>query len=392
MPWTLARPLLLALLAASLAGPSGAQELVERSAPFEVEVDLGDGPEAVPVEGRLTWRKDHPPGVRRPGVLLIHGSNAGARLRKDVDGTIPAEDTTTGRPARRFRDLAHALARAGFVVYRHAKRGYAGDPAEDRLDVVATITLARTTADSRRALGRLRACPRVDPDRVLLVGHSEGTMVAPALAAGDEGIAALVLLGTVVDFDRVVRYQAVGKPVADAFRAFDADGDDRISRTERADALRAPGGAPVFLVGFARADADGDGAVSRAEARALRERVAYRPIREQARDPESYWHGHFAAPRNLDRLPGLDVPLVVVQGELDWRTPSAHVRELERALAGHPDATFRYYPGLGHGLSPPRDPPGGGWAPEETAGPPDPDVLAELGGLLRERFLTGAAD
>ena len=51
---------------------------------------------------------------------------------------------------------------------------------------------------------------------------------------------------------------------------------------------------------------------------------------------------------------------------------------------------FRYPAGLGHGFSPPLPPGPGDYAPRETAGPPDADLLTELGSLLAERFLEGA--
>jgi alpha-beta hydrolase superfamily lysophospholipase len=374
-----------------LTGVAAAQELVDEPLSFEVEVELEGRAEVVPVEGRLTYRADLPADAPLPGVLLIHGSNRGSALRKDLDGTIPPDKTTTGQPARRWRDLAYALARAGFVVYRHAKRGYALDPQEDRLDVVHTITLARTSADSRKALQTLRSSPRVDPQRVVLVGHSEGTMVAPDLAESDPGVVGLVLLGTVVDFARVVRYQLVLKPTADVYRAFDVDGDDGLDPDERRAALATGKRLPVYFHRPQDVDADGDGVIARAEVHAVLDaRFAAKQARSRA-DPDDYWHGHYRAPTNLSRLPQLDhLPLIVVTGELDWRTPADHARELEAALAAadHPAYEFRYPPQLGHGFSRPLPARRQDYALRETAGPPDPDVLTELGALLAERFLT----
>lgn len=377
--------LLLALwpVAAQERPPGPPDGLVEASAPFQTE-------EGVTVEGRLTWRADLAPGVRTLGVLLLHGSNDGLRLRKDVDGTIPPAQTSDGREAKRFRDLARALAREGFLVYRTAKRGYALDPTQDRLDVVATITLERTLSDGRRALARLRADPRIDPRRVLLLGHSEGTVVAPLLARDDEGIAGLILTGTVVDMDRVARYQAVDHPVEEAFAALDEDHDGRVDMSEAIHARERGLELPACTSG--RWDRDGDGAVSRAEAqRALL--PGYRAFVRQAEDPADYWHGHLRAPRNLELLPTLRrLPLIVVTGELDWRTPCAQARELQRALAraGHPDHLFVYCPGLGHGFSPPRPAGSGDLAPQETAGPPDPSVVRGIARLAAQRWLDGA--
>lgn len=357
--------------------------LLEVAAPYTTE----DG---VEVEGRLTWRADLPAGGRTAGVLLLHGSNDGARLRKDVDGTIAPGETADGRPAARFRDVAWALAREGFAVYRTAKRGYALDPARDRLEVVATITLERTLADGRRALARLRAEPRVDPARVVLFGHSEGTVVAPLLAREDEGVVGLVLTGTVVDMDRVARFQAVTRPAAVALQAFDENRDGRVDIPEAIAARRRGWTIPACL--STRQDRDGDAAVSQSEAEAAL-LPDYRAFVQAAADPGDYWHGHLRAPRNLELLPTLSrLPLIVVTGEEDWRTPSAQARELELALAraGPPDHTFVYCPGLGHGFAAPRPAGPGEWAPREVAGPPDPAVVSGIARLAAARFLPAA--
>lgn len=338
------------------------------------------------VEGRLTRRADLPAG-KHAALLLIHGSNQGARLRKDVDGTIPGTETADGRAARRFRDLAWALAREGFVVYRTAKRGYALDPARDRPEVVASITLERSLADGRRALARLREQERVDARRVVLFGHSEGTVVAPLLAKDDPDVIGLVLTGTVVDMDRVARFQSVERPVEAAFAALDLDRDGKVGAAEL-ERGRARGVNLPYWLG-ASADKDKDGAVTRVEAQAQL-LPGYRGFVNQARDPSDYWHGHMTATPNLELLPRLGrLPMIVVTGELDWRTPSDSVRDLQRAMqrAGHPDHLFVYCPGLGHGFSPPTEPRAGELGPRETAGPPDPTVVAGIARLAAERWL-----
>ena len=367
--------ILLLLVAAAARG----QELVEVDLPYRTA-------EGVEVEGRLCWRADLPPG-KAPAVLLIHGSNSGARLRKDLDGTIPGSETVDGRVARRFRDLARALAREGFVAYRTAKRGYALDPERDRLEVVATITLERSVADGRRALARLREQERVDPKRVVLFGHSEGTVVAPIVAQDDADVVGLILTGTVVDMDRVARYQAVQRPVEAGFAAFDQDADGKVTRAEL-DRGRLRGWTIPPWLGGRGVDRDQDGAVSRDEAEAQL-LPAYRAFLAQARDPDDYWHGHLTVAKNLDLLPRLArLPMIVVTGELDWRTPTRDVRELERAMvrAGHPDHLFVYCPGLGHGFSPPLPPRPGESSPRETAGPPDPAVVNGIARLAAERW------
>lgn len=380
-----------------LAGPATAHpqslpaDLVEEPAAFPIEVTHADGRlERYLVEGVLTRRADLPPAAGVPGVLLLHGSNDGQRLRKDRDATVTGARTLDGKPCKRFLMLAHALARAGCVVYRHHKRGYADRPEDDRLDVVSTITLDRSLDDSRRALARLRqAAPLVDPNRIILLGYSEGTMTAPVLAAEDSGVVGVVLLGCVVDFPRVARFQLVQKPLRDAFEALDLDRNGQLDSSERS-VESSPGyEMPGWLFATETLDEDADGLISREEVRAELERVRLMPFRRASEDPSHYWHGHFQWPTNLERLPMLSKPVVLFQGLEDWRTPASHARELERALdaSGSRRHTFVYWPGLGHGFSPPRPVAPGGRVRSETAGPPAAAVLEALQRVVRRRFV-----
>ena len=70
----------------------------------EVEIDIGEGPGALP--GTLTLPRGAGPFA---GVVLVHGSGA-----HDRDATIG--------PNKPFRDLAHGLADHGIAVLRYVKR------------------------------------------------------------------------------------------------------------------------------------------------------------------------------------------------------------------------------------------------------------------------------
>jgi alpha/beta superfamily hydrolase len=113
----------------------------------------------------------------RPAVLVIRGVGA------------PSADAPGNNP---FRDLAFHLAHRGFVVVRFDGEGIGdseGGPS-------ASVDFVGEVADARAALYHLRADPRVDPARIVLLGQGTGGGVATVLAS-TEKVAGLVVLGTI---------------------------------------------------------------------------------------------------------------------------------------------------------------------------------------------------
>ena len=102
-----------------------------------------------------------------------------------------------------FRQVADTLSRRGFAVLRLDDRGtgesggrFAGSTTKDFSD------------DVEDALAWLRREPGIDTTRIALLGHSEGGIIAPMVAAHEPSIAALVLLaGPAWDGRRVLVYQ-----------------------------------------------------------------------------------------------------------------------------------------------------------------------------------------
>jgi pimeloyl-ACP methyl ester carboxylesterase len=114
-----------------------------------------------------------------PGALLLAGSGP-----IDRDGDAP------GNPLELQLALAEALANQGVASLRYDRRGV-GDGTDWR-----AVGLSQNTADAAQALRLLRADPRIDADRIVVIGHSEGALHALRLAVGDEPPAAAVLLSS----------------------------------------------------------------------------------------------------------------------------------------------------------------------------------------------------
>ena len=142
----------------------------------ETNVTVGSGEWALP--GTLT--EPNGPGPF-PAVVLVHGSGPNDR------------DETIG-PNKPFKDLAWGLASQGIAVLRYDKRTKV-HAAQFTPDVLAKLTVQQETIDDALlAVQLLRNTPNIDPQRIFVLGHSLGAMVAPRIGQQDPALAGLILL------------------------------------------------------------------------------------------------------------------------------------------------------------------------------------------------------
>jgi len=131
--------------------------------------------------------------ARVPVVITITGSGAQER-----DESIPGVEGY-----RMFRQVADTLGRRGIAVLRLDDRGV-GESGGNH----ATATSRDFANDVRAAITWLRTRDDIDPDRIALVGHSEGGLIAPLVAADDARLAGIVLLaGPAYTGTRIVAFQ-----------------------------------------------------------------------------------------------------------------------------------------------------------------------------------------
>src|SRR5262249_48286028 len=138
------------------------------------EVKIADGD--VTLAGTIT-RKKGAQG-RLPAVTFLSGSGG-----QDREGFSSGIDL--GTP-----EILDRPPREGFLVLRFDDRGVGGStgPIQD-------LDFDGLTGDGRRAVHYLLARTDVDPKRVAVIGHSEGALSAPVLAAS-EPLAAIVLMAS----------------------------------------------------------------------------------------------------------------------------------------------------------------------------------------------------
>lgn len=343
------------------------------SAEIDVRIPAHDNWE---LSGRLVLAENAAPAA--PVVVLIHGSGP-----VDMDEMMPSAMTATGRQEGIFKDISAALSRSGFAVFRYNKRGVLGwDAAAERPVLDAGVYSAITVEDLKRdvvtVIRYLRRLPLFGKSPVILLGHSEGTLLAP-LAAREEKVDGLALMGAMAHrLDFLVYYQVVTRSMELSYAVLDADKDGYITELEAM-------AEPAISLNFPVTDSDKDGRVSREE---LERVLKAQHAAAEAQMKRSPWYrSHLEAEPNYRVLPGFKGPILVLQGEEDRQTPVTEADLLETALreAGAADCTVKTFPGLGHGFSPPLY----GWRP--TLGPVQPQVLDRLTGWMSDKFLAPPA-
>jgi pimeloyl-ACP methyl ester carboxylesterase len=125
------------------------------------------------------------------GTLLLPDGATPVPAVLIASGSGPLDRDSNYRRAR--FDVAHqlavALADAGLASFRYDKRGVGESPGDWR-----AAGLHDNVDDLGRARDALAARPEVDPARIVLAGHSEGAILAAALAARGVDAAGVVLL------------------------------------------------------------------------------------------------------------------------------------------------------------------------------------------------------
>ena len=111
-----------------------------------------------------------------PAVVLVSGTGQNMRDEDVGDHKV-------------FLVLADALSRHGFAVLRYDKRGVGGSNGDFH-----TATTADFASDADAAITWLRSQPAVDANHVGILGHSEGGIIAPMVAASDRHVAFVVMI------------------------------------------------------------------------------------------------------------------------------------------------------------------------------------------------------
>ena len=149
-----------------------------RGAPYTAEEVSFKGPGGITLGGTLTL----PTNMRAPFPAAITITGSG---QEDRDEYIPIAGGI-----RLFAQVADTLSRVGIAVLRLDDRGLGASTGD-----FATSTTADFADDIRAGLAYLRSRAEIDGNRLALIGHSEGGIIGPMVAATDPRIRAMVTFG-----------------------------------------------------------------------------------------------------------------------------------------------------------------------------------------------------
>jgi pimeloyl-ACP methyl ester carboxylesterase len=318
-----AMPLTLSHLAPGAAEPAlNRPQTPHPPFPYRSEPIVFDNAKAkVRLAGTLTL----PPGKGPfPAVVLIAGSGPHGR-----------DELIFGH--RPFLVLADYLTRHGIAVLRYDKRGI-GESTGD----YATATSLDFAEDADAAALWLAAQPGIDPRGVGLIGHSEGGLIAPMVAARDRSVAFVVLLaGPGVDGARVLAEQ--GRLISKAMGAKAADIAKSSALRETAIAIVRDEADPATRAAKLKAAVMAYGAAHHLS------KVDLERLEGQYAPIDSDWFRVFFTYDPAPALRTLRIPVLALIGEKDLQVPpDQNIPALRAALSEDPRATVEELPRLNH--------------------------------------------
>jgi fermentation-respiration switch protein FrsA (DUF1100 family) len=128
-------------------------------------------------------------GVNLAGTLSVPNGTGPFAAAILIAGSGPQDRDGTIANHKPFLVLSDYLTRKGIAVLRYDKRGVGQSTGS--AEMATTMDLA---GDAECAIAYLKSRKDIDAGKIGLIGHSEGAMIAPAIAAGSHDVSWVVLL------------------------------------------------------------------------------------------------------------------------------------------------------------------------------------------------------
>jgi uncharacterized protein len=270
-----------------------------------------------------------------PAVVLITGS-----------GPQDRDESLMGH--RPFAVLADFLSRRGIAVLRYDDRGVAKSTGQ-----FGTATSFDFADDAQAVADYLGKRTDIDPKRIGLMGHSEGGLIAPIVAARDPKIAFIVLMaGPGLPGDQVIFRQSNAVAEASGIKAADlsknAEVSARIMKWVKSDA------SPEEVAAKTKEDFKLAWANIPAESREIFPTVEAIQ-NEQLKVLLTPWFRAFVRYDPRPTLAKVRVPVLVLNGSKDLQVDAQqNVPAVNKALreGGNRKVTSKILPGLNHLFQP----------------------------------------
>ena len=293
----------------------------ETTDPVAQSVDVTFAAEGLDLAGTLRLPPIEPPV---PAVVLIAGSGPQSR-----DSRLPGQlNMAFGFEIPVLAELADALQDNGIAVLTYDKRScgpFNGCADNDYPRPGDDLTIEAFIDDARAGVDYLRERPEIDPDRISIVGHSQGAQfITPMLETDPRLAKGVMIAGPYRPIDEVTRFQ------------LDSTIDLLVQLGFGEDEARAlPTVIPLveMVDGLAAIRSGSDESVVGVSA--------------------SFWRSWFDLyERSRSAVPNLTQPLLVLNGEYDWNIPPTEAEAWSEYLFGV-EADFKVitFPCVTHALN-----------------------------------------
>ena len=289
-----------------------------------IEVEIPNTQQEITLSGTLTLPEGEGPF---PAAILITGSGP-----QDRDETILGH--------KPFLVIADHLSRNGIAVLRYDERGVGKSTG-----VFATATSADLAKDVVSVLDYLQTQEKINKDKVGLIGHSEGGLIAPIVAASRPDVGFVVMLagtgvngGAILESQSTAMLRAAGIPEA---------------------ALKANQDIFQAMHRFLKANPEATAQEVSAACKTVADKLEEGPLRSQtAKSAEELgnmvttpWMRYFILYDPAENLAKVSCPLLAMNGEKDLQILiDLNFEAIEKALqsGGNPHYDMVRFPNMNH--------------------------------------------
>ena len=254
-------------------------------------------------------------GVRIAGTLTVPEGDGPFPAALLITGSGPQDRDETLLGHKPFLVLADDLTRRGIAVLRVDDRGVGGSTGDH-----AKATTADFAEDVLGGVDFLKARRRIDPKRIGLIGHSEGGLIAPMVAARSADVAFIVLMAgpglpgdEILEAQQALILKAIGRR-----RGEDPPGRPR-RRPGSWRSPRRPSDPKVAREKLQAAGAEMAAALPEAERKALAEAD---PNGSQVGRLATPWFRYFLTYDPRPTLARVRCPVLAINGEKDLQVPA----------------------------------------------------------------------
>ncbi len=294
----------------------------------EEEVTYENKRDGIKLAGTLTLPREKGPF---PAVVLISGSG-------------PQDRNETVFSHKPFLVLADYLTNRNIAVLRVDDRGVGGSTGN-----ISQATTAEFARDVLAGIEYLKSRPEVDPGQIGLIGHSEGGIIAPAVAVQSTDVSFIVMMaGTGLIGEEILYLQStlIGKAMGQSDQEIEKNKTIQkrifsVVKQQKDDEKAEEEIRKIFEEALAE--------MSEKEKKEMGDLEIY--IKGQIKSVLSPWFRHFLTYDPKPSLSNVKCPVLAIIGEKDLQVPpKQNLPAIEEALkaGGNKNYTVKELPGLNH--------------------------------------------